>query len=160
MPCWGWRTVTQGRKQAVGDRTARWKYLNAVSLLKPVTYKTTLLPATQTFRQGLWFLGVQPKDYQTHVFLAESSGITTVTDSKKENAVRKTGDQSRRLHLHPGTCMPMGQKNFKFSFRLNVCLSNRIIRLADLNVTPAQSLWEKNHSPPALQNELNWAKPL
>lgn len=89
-----WKRVMQERKQAVGDRTAQRKHLRAAPLLKPGSCKTTLVPACQAFPKALWASGVQPKDL--HIFLAESAGITTVADFKRENPVR------RRLEIKAG----------------------------------------------------------
>lgn len=84
---------------------------------------------------------------------------------KKSCLKKKSGDQSKRLHLHPGTCMLMGQKNFKFSFRINICLSNRNMGLACSCILHLYKIfWRKSwvfqHSPPGLKLELNWTEVL
>lgn len=84
-----------------------------------------------------------------HVFLAGSSGTTTVTVAKKRKSCsKKIGDQSRRLHLHPGTRTPVGLGNFEFRFRISGCVSSRNTRKLHLD-----EVWRKSlalqHSPRA-----------
>lgn len=145
-----WKRVMQERKQAVRDRAAQRKHLRAAPLLKPGSCKTTLVPACQAFPKALWASGVQPKDYQAHL-PGRVAGITTVTDFKRENPVR------RRLEIKAGGYIYIlehashGTGEFLIQFQTKYS-SNRNISWARLNVAPVQPLWEKIHSPPALEN--------
>lgn len=124
-----------------------------VSLLQPVPCKLMLLPATQ--------ISKRVRDFQelTEGLPATSSwqsplGSQLQLMPKKENPVR------RRLEIKAGgytyilECVCPGDRRIvtSSSDEMSIC---PIETLGYWNVRPGQSLWETNHSPPALQNDLN-----